>query len=107
LKNDTGNLLILLLQAPIIAMILFFLAAPDVFAPPNVVTCPPQSQIPQTTSNKYDCQNVVNAIHTPQGAQFIASKGLIPDKALDQSIAPGSGGDAQKILFIMAFAAVM
>src|SRR5437660_8206471 len=40
LRNDTGNLLILLLQAPIIAAILFFLAAPDTFQPTNIVTCP-------------------------------------------------------------------
>ncbi|GAC1385934.1 MAG: FHA domain-containing protein [Ktedonobacteraceae bacterium] len=107
LKNDRGNLLILLLQAPIIAIILFFLATSDVFGPTNVATCPPQPQIPQTTQNKFDCQNVVNAINTQQGAAFLAQKNLTPDQALNQSIAPGSGGDAQKILFIMAFAAVM
>src|SRR5713226_231526 len=107
LKNDTGNLLILLLQAPIIAAILFFLAAPGVFASSNVATCPPQRDVPQTVSNKYDCQNVVNALNTSQGEQLIAQKGLTKDEALQQSIAQGSGGDAQKILFIMAFAAVM
>ena len=107
LKNDTGNLLILLLQAPIIAVILFFLAAPGVFAPTNVATCSPNPQIPRTVPNKYDCQNVVNAVNTSQGQAFIASKGLTKDQAIQQSIDPGSGGNAQKILFIMAFAAVM
>ena len=107
LKNDTGNLLILLLQAPIIAAILFFLAAPGVFSSSNVVTCPPQNNIPDTVGNKYDCQNVVNALNTSQGEQLIAQKGLTKDEALQQSISQGSGGDAQKILFIMAFAAVM
>src|SRR5712692_607292 len=107
LKNDTGILLILLLQAPIIAAILFFLAAPGVFSSSNVVTCPPQNNIPDTVGNKYDCQNVVNALNTSQGEQLIAQKGLTKDEALQQSIAQGSGGDAQKILFIMAFAAVM
>src|SRR5216684_1251529 len=107
LKNDTGNLLILLLQAPIIAAILFFLAAPGVFSSSNVVTCSPQNNIPDTVGNKYDCQNVVNALNTSQGEQLIAQKGLTKDEALQQSIAQGSGGDAQKILFIMAFAAVM
>ena len=107
LKNDTGNLLILLLQAPIIALILFFLAAPGVFAPTNVATCSPNPQIPRTVPNKYDCQNVVNAVNTPQGQAFIASKGLTKEQAIQQSIDPGSGGNAQKILFIMAFAAVM
>ncbi|MDQ6645272.1 MAG: FHA domain-containing protein, partial [Chloroflexota bacterium] len=69
LKNDTGNLLILLLQAPIIALILFFLAAPLTFSSSSVATCPPNPQISQTVPNKVDCQNVVNALSTPQGAQ--------------------------------------
>jgi len=111
LKNDTGNLLILLLQAPVIALILYFLAAHDVFNPTNVVTCPPNPQhpIPITapSHNKFDCQNVVNAINTPQGQVFLLQNHLTADQALQQSIAPGSGGNAQKILFIMAFAAVM
>jgi len=107
LKNDRGNMLILLLQAPIIAMILFFLAAPNVFNSSVVVNCPPQSQIPITVpGDSHNCQNVVNALHTPQGKQSIGSKGLTPDEALNQSIATGSGGDSQKILFLMAFAAV-
>jgi ABC-type multidrug transport system ATPase subunit/pSer/pThr/pTyr-binding forkhead associated (FHA) protein len=107
LKNDRGNLLILLLQAPIIALILFFLAAPDVFAPTNIATCPPNPQIPQTAPSKFDCQNVVNALNTPQGQATLIQRHLTRDQAIAQSIAPGSGGDAQKILFIMAFAAVM
>ena len=107
LKNDTGNLLILLLQAPIIALILFFLAAPLTFSPTSVATCPPNPQVPQTTPSKVDCQNVVNALNTPQGAQFLVQKGLTEPEEVERSIAPGSGGDAQKILFIMAFAAVM
>ncbi|GAC1347658.1 MAG: FHA domain-containing protein [Ktedonobacteraceae bacterium] len=107
LKNDTGNLLILLLQAPIIAVILFFLAAPGVFSSSNVATCPPQRDIPQTVSNKYDCQNVVNAINSPGGQTYLQNHNLTAEQALQQSIVQGSGGDAQKILFIMAFAAVM
>ncbi|MFL5627132.1 MAG: ABC transporter permease, partial [Ktedonobacteraceae bacterium] len=63
--------------------------------------------IPRTVPNKFDCQNVVNAINTPQGQAAIAQKGLTRDQAIQQSIDPGSGGNAQKILFIMAFAAVM
>src|SRR5581483_3196264 len=44
---------------------------------------------------------------TPQGQQFAAQQGKTPEQLLQQSIEFGSGGDAQKILFIMAFAAVM
>ena len=107
LKNDTGNLLILLLQAPIIGLILFFLAAPGTFASSSVATCPPNPQIPQTVPNKFDCQNVVNYFNTSQGAASLDQQGLTKEEALQKSIAQGSGGDAQKILFIMAFAAVM
>ena len=107
LKNDTGNLLILLLQAPVIALILFFLVAPLTFTSSSVATCPPNPQIPQTVPNKYDCQNVVNALNTPQGQDYLAPNGMTKTEALQKSIIQGSGGDAQKILFIMAFAAVM
>ena len=111
LKNDTGNLLILLLQAPVIALILYFLAAHDVFNPTNVVTCPPNPQHPVPVTapshSRFDCQNVVNALNTPQGQVFLQQNHLTADQALQQSIEPGSGGNAQKILFIMAFAAVM
>src|SRR6266516_2930785 len=107
LKNDTGNLLILLLQAPVIALILFFLVAPLTFTSSSVATYPPNPQIPQTIPNKYDCQNVVNALNTPQGQAYLAPKGMTKTEALQKSIIQGSGGDAQKILFIMAFAAVM
>jgi ABC-type multidrug transport system ATPase subunit len=107
LKNDTINLLILLLQAPIIALILLFLAGHGTFDPASIATCPPNPQIPQTVSNKFDCQNVVNALNTPQGADSLVQRHLTKDQAIQESIAQGSGGDAQKILFIMAFAAVM
>ena len=107
LWNDKGNLAILLLQAPIIGLILLFLAGGGTFDHSSVVTCPPNPQIPQTVPNKYSCQNVVNAINTPQGQIILQQKHLTMQQALDQSIVQGSGGDAQKILFIMAFAAVM
>lgn len=103
LKNDRGNLLILLLQAPVIALILYFLAASNVFQTTSVVTCPPNPQfpIPVTGQNQFDCQNVVNVLNTQPGQD------TVKDQALQQSIEPGSGQNAQKILFIMAFAAVM
>ena len=108
LKNDRGNLMILLLQAPIIALILFLLAAHDVFSHTNIVNCPPNAQIPQTVPNKFDCQNVVNALKTPQGQISAARRHLTLDQALQKSFNPlNSGANAQKILFIMAFAAVM
>src|SRR5713101_3754464 len=115
LKNDVGNLLILLLQAPVIAAILFLMLAPSghgTFDPTSVAKCllnPPGTklQIPQTVSNPFSCQNVVNFLNdTSEGQAIAASRGGVP-QATQDSIAPGSGGDAQKYLFIMALAAVM
>src|SRR5229473_4010013 len=110
LKNDAGNLLILLLQAPVIGLILVLMLLPaghGTFASSSIATCPPNQQIPRSVSNSFDCQNVVNFLSgTPQGRAFAASHGSV-NQAVQLFIIPGSGGDAQKYLFIMAFAAVM
>ncbi len=110
LKNDAGNLLILLLQAPVIGLILVLMLLPaghGTFASSSIATCLPNQQIPRTVSNPFDCQNVVNFLSgTPQGVAFAATHGGV-NQAVQLFIVPGSGGDAQKYLFIMAFAAVM
>ncbi|HZO76002.1 MAG TPA: FHA domain-containing protein [Ktedonobacteraceae bacterium] len=109
LKNDIGNLAILLLQAPLIGLVLFFLTSTTTFTPTSIATCPTR-QNPLDTSGpivSVDCQRVVDLLATPQGQQFAAQQGKTPEQLLQQSIEFGSGGDAQKILFIMAFAAVM
>src|SRR6266480_181872 len=115
LKNDTGNLLILLLQAPIIAAILILMLSSGghgTFDPSSVAKCllnPPGGiHIPQTVPNKFDCQNVVNFLNnTPQGQIIVASHGGNVLQATQDFIAPESGFDAQKYLFIMAFAAML
>ncbi len=114
LKNDTGNLLILLLQAPVIAIILVLMLLPGgqgAFGSSSVAKCllnPPGTNIhiPQTVPNRFNCQNVVNYLNnTPEGQAYAASHGGVI-QATQDFIAPGSGSDAQKYLFIMAFAAV-
>ncbi len=115
LKNDTGNLLILLLQAPIIAAILILMLSSGghgTFDPSSVAKCllnPPGGiHIPQTVPNKFDCQNVVNFLNnTPQGQIIVANHGGNVLQATQDFIAPESGFDAQKYLFIMAFAAML
>lgn len=117
LKNDTGNLLILLLQAPVIAAILFLMAGADIFKPNSVAVCPPQlyqaAGIPRTVFNAgggaSDCQNVINFLNSnnPNAKLLMSQNDNNVNKALQRFISPVSGGDAQKILFIMAFAAVM
>jgi ABC-type multidrug transport system ATPase subunit/pSer/pThr/pTyr-binding forkhead associated (FHA) protein len=99
--NDRVNLAILLLQAPIIGLILYSLIAHATFAPSSIATCFAHQSI-ATNSGPIvhtNCQQVIDAIK--------ASGATNGGQILNDSIGEGSGGDAQKILFIMAFAAVM
>jgi len=109
LKNDTGNLLILLLQAPIIGIVLFFLAGHGTFDPTSIATCPlrqdPINQKGPIVS--ISCARAQQLLASPQGQAFVAQQHKTTEQVLQDAIAPGSGGDAQKILFIMSFAAVM
>lgn len=116
LRNDVGNLLILLLQAPVIALILFFMLSNGgggTFNSYNVVGCilnPPGSgiNIPRAPgTNPKDCSNVKNFLSFDQQGQIIAAQNGGVMQALQQFIKPESGFDAQKYLFIMAFAALM
>jgi len=116
LKNDTGNMLILLLQAPIIAAILVLMLSSGghgTFAPSSIAQCPlhppgTNLHIPQTVSNPLSCQNALNFLNgTPEGQVIVASHGGNVSQALQDFIAPESGFDAQKYLFIMAFAAML
>jgi len=116
LKNDTGNLLILLLQAPIIAAILVLMLSSGghgTFDPSSIAKCPlhppgTNIQLPQTAPGSLNCQNALNFLNdTPQGQAIVANHGGNVSQALQDFIAPESGFDAQKYLFIMAFAAMM
>jgi ABC-type multidrug transport system ATPase subunit len=109
LKNDVGNLLILLLQAPVIAIILMFLSGPDTFAATRIANCPTRDNILDTTGPivSNDCQRVLDFLNTAQGQAFVSQQGKSKLEVLQDFIAPGSGAVAQQILFIMAFAAVM
>lgn len=119
LKNDRGNLAILLLQAPIIAIILFLMTAPAAFKPNSMVSCSPGTYqaagIHRTVfvpggGGESDCQNVLNFLeqkNNPQAQAMLQKAGGDINTALQPFIKPGSGADAQTTLFIMAFAAVM
>src|SRR6266516_4713589 len=102
LKNDTGNLLILLLQAPIIAAILILMLSSGghgTFDPSSVARCLLNTpgtniHIPQTAPNSNNCQNVVNfLIDTPEGQAYVASHGGNVNQATQDFIAPESGFD--------------
>src|SRR5436305_1145550 len=122
LKNDVGTLAILLVQAPIIALVLTLMVhyqvGGDVFATNKIVQC--QTQIvtnagplalPEAqTSPTTDCDNVKKFLsdsHNRLASDFVQHKGNDVDKALQDFIARGPGADAQTVLFIMAFATVL
>ena len=120
LRNDRGNLLILLLQAPVIALILCFMllgGGHGTFGPTSIAKCnlnPPGTgiHIPQAPEaiNQFDCISVQDFLNSgdPRAQAIINQQGNgDPKQALQAFIEPGSGGDAQKYLFIMAFAALM
>lgn len=109
LRNDGANLAILLLQAPIIGLILYYLASPATFASTSVTTCPLRANPLDQTGRivSINCQRVVNLLNSPQGASFAAQQGMTKQQILQAAIAPNSGADAQTLLFIMAFAAVL
>lgn len=120
LRNDRGNLLILLLQAPVIALILCFMllnGGHGTFDPTSIAKCdlnPPGLgfTIPRSpqAANKFDCISVQQFLTggSPAANRINQQYGNgDPTQALQTFIEPGSGGDAQKYLFIMAFAALM
>lgn len=121
LKNDRGNLALLLLQAPIIAIIVFAFiktgVGPGGFNVNHIVECPRTAQIftkqglpdipsPSSPAVSKDCNQLENILKTtPQGKAYAAQRGGVIN-ALQDFIVPG-GGDAPMILFVMAFAALM
>jgi ABC-type multidrug transport system ATPase subunit/pSer/pThr/pTyr-binding forkhead associated (FHA) protein len=119
LKNDVGNLLILLLQAPVIATMLVlmmrFQVGAGIFDANKVVQCSTQTLTPSgplalpqaKTQAQIGCQSVLSFLQTDtQGKDFVTHSGGL-EQALQKFIVPGSGTDAQKVLFIMAFATVL
>ena len=119
LKNDTGNLLILLLQAPLIALMLVlmvrFEVGAGVFDATKLTQCRTQTltasgplALPQAQQTELiDCQQVLTFLHTNlNGQAFVQQKGGL-EQALQSFLVQGPGADAQKVLFIMAFATVL
>jgi ABC-type multidrug transport system ATPase subunit/pSer/pThr/pTyr-binding forkhead associated (FHA) protein len=100
--NDKLNLAILVLQAPIIGLILYFLTLHAVFRTTSIATCYAHQPI---TANSgplipIDCQTEVNQLKVAHISNA--------DQILNASVMAGhGGGNAEKILFIMAFAAIM
>ncbi len=110
LKNDVGNLMILLLQAPIIGLVLFFLTNPAAFAVGNnsdsLLFCPPHTINVSGQSVTYNnCNELHDFLQTDAGMAFAQQNGGEP--AVLKNAEKAGGGNAETTLFIMAFAAVM
>lgn len=121
LRNDVGNLLILLLQAPLIAIVLVLLVRSEIganiFNANQLVLCRtqlvvssglplvlPQAQQGQKTT---DCQNVLDFLHNnPQGQSYVQNQ-RGEEQALQTFLLPGQDANAQTLLFVMAFATVL
>jgi len=130
IKNDKNTLIILLLQAPLIALLLSLMVrfeiGTGIFDQSKVVQCSPQ--IIQTTvltnpanptgsqplgidtrgnNNPVDCNRIFNFLkNDPNGVQYAQNKGGV-NQALQDFIITGSGLDAERALFIIAFIAVL
>lgn len=119
LKNDRGNLLILLLQAPVIGLLSILTVrveiGANVFATNKMMQCAtqvltssgplalPSAQQTATTN----CSNVENFLRTSAQAVAYVQQQHGVMQALQNFILPGSGTDAQKTLFIIVFATVL
>src|SRR6266568_635417 len=134
LRNNTSNLVLLLLQAPIIGLLLILLVRAEVgtgiFDANKIVQCAPQ--IVQTTvvtnpaapagssqplgintngkNDPVDCNRIVTFLkNDTNGKSYVTKKGNGDlNTALQDFILPGGGAlNAQRALFIVSFIAVM
>jgi ABC-type multidrug transport system ATPase subunit len=122
LKNDRGNMIMLLLQAPIISLLLVALMhygiGTTMFEQNDIISCPTTAamltpggfpEIPNAAHPivSKSCSRVKNILQNqPAGRAYARIHGG-QNQALQDFIAPFSGEDAQKILFIMSFTAVL
>ena len=130
LKNDKNTLILLLLQAPLIALLLVLLVRFEVgtgiFDTNNVVQCSPQifqtvvvtnpnapagpqalGLTTQAGSGPVDCNRIVNFLKTDTNGIAYAQAKHGVNAALQDFIVNGSGLNAQTAVFLIAFIAVL
>ncbi|HEX9038397.1 MAG TPA: FHA domain-containing protein [Ktedonobacterales bacterium] len=119
LRNDRVNLLILLLQAPVIALLLVvmlhFEIGGGIFNSNAITLCQTQIatatgpvSLPQAAHGPFtDCQNAVDFLRNAATGQAYARTHGGVNKALQDFLTLGPGTNAQKALFIMAFATIL
>lgn len=120
LRNDKGNLALLLLQAPIIGLLILLLikgVGPDGFNTSSILLCPttaavvaargyPDVPTPDNPIVSKSCQGVENfLLHDPRGKAYASTRGG-EISALQDFIVPGRDY-APTVVFLMVFAAIM
>ena len=120
LKNNVSNLAILLLQAPLVALLLILLVrfeiGAGIFDPNHLVQCRTQiltSSGPlalpgvANVADLVNCQQVVNFLNAnPTGVQYAQVRGGT-NQALQDFIVPAQSAEAQLVIFLFAFFAVL
>ncbi len=120
LKNNASNLSILLLQAPLVALLLMILVRFEIgggiLSPGNIVQCQTQiitSSGPLALPNAstlpalVNCDQIVTFLNTdPNGMQYAQARGGT-NQALQDFIVPADSGDAQRVIFLISFFAVL
>ncbi len=128
LKNDTSTLILLLLQAPVLALLLILLIRVEVgtgiFDANKVVQCAPQiftsSAVSPTNptgslgvdtqgkTDPVDCNRIVSFLkHDSKGIAYAKNKKGVNAALQDFIVSTTSGLNAQTALFIVAFIAVL
>ncbi len=126
LRNNTSNLILLFLQAPVIGLLLVLMfnfevgtgifnadkvapCAPQIFASSAVSATNPTGSLGIKTgkNDTIDCNRIINYLKTDsQGQAFANQKGSV-NAALQDFIVPGTALNAQTALFIAAFIPVL
>ena len=122
LKNDRANLIMLLLQAPLISLLLVALMRYEIgttmFNQDDIATCPTTAlmitanglpEVPSVVHPRVSksCLRVETILQSQAVGKAYAKAHGGQKQALQDFIAPASGENAQKILFIMSFTAVL
>ncbi|HEY7357911.1 MAG TPA: FHA domain-containing protein, partial [Ktedonobacterales bacterium] len=121
LKNDVPTLLVLLLQAPLVAVLLMVLIrfglGPGILDGNSIIQCQPQIRtstgqvliVPgvSTQGNAIACSQVLTFLQTnPDGSAYAQARGGVNQALQDFEVA-GHNGDAQRIVFMLSLIPVL
>ncbi|HEY7349340.1 MAG TPA: ABC transporter permease, partial [Ktedonobacterales bacterium] len=121
LKNDVPTLLVLLLQAPLVAILLMVLIrfglGPGILDGDSIIQCQPQIRTAtgqvlivqgvSTQGNVVTCDRVLTFLQTnPDGIAYAQARGGANQALQDFEVA-GHNGDAQRIVFMLSLIPIL